>query len=92
VIEDLDIEVETNWTSSVRPKWLVTFTKGFCFQKQKIPIRGGKPRIVIALVEGPFCVSKIEHLIGPRGDFQRIYLKPKGWDCKWSRSEDVLPE
>ncbi len=81
-IKDLDIEVKTNWTSSLRPQWPVHFKEGFCFRSQYIRNKGEAPREKIACVKGPFIVEKIVHNIG-RNDNQEVYLKPKGWKCEW---------
>ena len=82
IIKDLGVELETDWNSSLRPKWPVHFEAGFCFRSQYIRNEGEAPRPRIAPVKGPFIVEKIEHCIGKK-DIQKVYLIPKGWKCAW---------
>lgn len=80
VIEPLDIELITDW-DSLRPKWLVNFSPDFCFQSQYVS-DDGTIRKRISPVKGPFVVNRISHEINGK-DTQKVYLRPKDWDCRW---------
>jgi hypothetical protein len=82
VLKDLGIEIySSEVTSSLRPQWAVNFPIGFQF-KHQVQIEG---KIIEekAMLRGSFFIEHIVHEINSKGDFQKIYLSPRGWELKW---------
>jgi hypothetical protein len=81
VVPDLNIEITTDFASSLRPKWPIHFGPDFVFRHQVL--RDGKIVEERATVKGPFVVLKIVHEVTARGDYQKVHIAPNGWELRW---------